>query len=447
MNTLPQYKINQKCEKIHSFSTHTRLTLFILMSGWLLGCQQQKNQDQSTVNQGRTSGGQCERSIECALGQICEDGMCVIDTQADQDRDGIPDGVDLCPQTPSGVHTDLDGDGIGDVCDDDIDGDGLLNQDDACPLVSSALELDENCNLIYEDQDPNSNQNPQPSTQDPQSNQPVIGYVDRLFQEQGQWMIFGWTCQVGLADSIEIEIYAGGNEEEGTLIKKVMAQDAQEAEIGEACQVVEGNHRYKVPFSYEELMQHAGQTLFVYGLAPSGEYKSLLVNSGQFSLPENPYDGGEIPPEWQDQLPVAFSNVTWVHPDLSQWPITTPLNVYFEGDTLCLDYNQQDHWPSISLPNQTQEVERMAHVWVFMEEQREWYGGIWFWLPTDTMCIPKDELTGRQISKPEYISLDWTPDVGQRLFFMVSALPYSSMMSENRSDIQERSQITEVVWR
>jgi hypothetical protein len=37
---------------------------------------------------------------------------------------------------------DKDGDGIGDVCDDDLDGDGLTNSKDNCPLVSNPSQLD-----------------------------------------------------------------------------------------------------------------------------------------------------------------------------------------------------------------------------------------------------------------------------------------------------------------
>ena len=73
--------------------------------------------------------------------------------EVDTDEDGIlddgdgsgtagdypcPDGItvdcdDNCPETANADQADLDGDEIGDVCDDDIDGDGVLNGDDAFP--------------------------------------------------------------------------------------------------------------------------------------------------------------------------------------------------------------------------------------------------------------------------------------------------------------------------
>jgi len=54
--------------------------------------------------------------------------------ESDIDGDVVLDAQDNCPGISNADQVDLDGDGIGDVCDDDIDGDGVTNVTDAFPL-------------------------------------------------------------------------------------------------------------------------------------------------------------------------------------------------------------------------------------------------------------------------------------------------------------------------
>ena len=58
------------------------------------------------------------------------DGCSDIDT----DEDGWVDQADVCPNVYDPGQADLDGDGVGNLCDDDADNDGVLESDDGCPL-------------------------------------------------------------------------------------------------------------------------------------------------------------------------------------------------------------------------------------------------------------------------------------------------------------------------
>lgn len=62
--------------------------------------------------------------------------------QDDNDSDGIPNDEDNCPDTANTDQSDIDNDGIGDICDDDIDGDGVLNVDDNCPENANPEQTD-----------------------------------------------------------------------------------------------------------------------------------------------------------------------------------------------------------------------------------------------------------------------------------------------------------------
>lgn len=61
----------------------------------------------------------------------------------DIDSDGAADiAGDNCVGIPNADQADVDGDGIGDACDNDIDGDGLLNGDDNAPLNFNPTQRD-----------------------------------------------------------------------------------------------------------------------------------------------------------------------------------------------------------------------------------------------------------------------------------------------------------------
>lgn len=60
-----------------------------------------------------------------AVGQ-CFGAVVTVDS-FDSDGDGVADEHDNCPTIFNPAQDDLDGDGLGDACDNDIDGDGLLN--------------------------------------------------------------------------------------------------------------------------------------------------------------------------------------------------------------------------------------------------------------------------------------------------------------------------------
>ena len=67
---------------------------------------------------------------------------CPLDAANDVDDDGICESDDNCPLITNDNQADLDGDGAGDVCDDDIDGDGVLNADDNCAFDVNADQSD-----------------------------------------------------------------------------------------------------------------------------------------------------------------------------------------------------------------------------------------------------------------------------------------------------------------
>jgi hypothetical protein len=58
----------------------------------------------------------CEDGDACSEDDFCVDGECIGEPMPDGDGDGVCDPVDLCPAIPDPYQMDLDGDGIGDMC-------------------------------------------------------------------------------------------------------------------------------------------------------------------------------------------------------------------------------------------------------------------------------------------------------------------------------------------
>ena len=67
------------------------------------------------------------------IGDLCDD---------DDDNDGVLDVNDNCQFVANANQADNDGDGLGDICDDDDDNDGVLDEDDNCVFTANSDQAD-----------------------------------------------------------------------------------------------------------------------------------------------------------------------------------------------------------------------------------------------------------------------------------------------------------------
>jgi hypothetical protein len=79
---------------------------------------------------GPGAGARVSPNVDYSPWQTAPGGPCV---GPDADNDGVTDAVDNCPNAANSDQADLDGDGLGDVCDPDDDNDGVSDGVDACP--------------------------------------------------------------------------------------------------------------------------------------------------------------------------------------------------------------------------------------------------------------------------------------------------------------------------
>ena len=148
---------------------------------------------------------ECLTDYDCELGAICVSAVCVIDVDADRDRDGVPDGtasmpIDNCPDVdnPDQINTDSEsGDLLGDDCDDDDDQDGILDLIDNCPLIQ---------NRGQEDADQNGQGNACDKTTNGTS---IVGY---LFSESADFSL----------NDVQMFLSLGGEE---TALVPILSED------------------------------------------------------------------------------------------------------------------------------------------------------------------------------------------------------------------------------
>jgi len=142
-----------------------------------------------------------------------------------------------------------------------------------------------------------------------------------------------------------------------------------------------------------------------------------------------------------DPPPLDLGAVTWLHTDVSGWPVTSTLDpIYFSGDSICLDYDRADDWPADTPLDEDTEV--VGNPWVFIWWDDRWYGGTWEWLRPGQTCKAQTSVAGDHIKvSPFDEDSGWRPTSGVTYYFMVSGLARTS-----HRNVEERTEPVPFIW-
>jgi len=115
----------------------------------------------------------------------------------------------------------------------------------------------------------------------------VNGTIDNVVTRSSGVILSGWACDVGDNEPIQVTVYLGGpNTGGGKKIKTVLANVAAAPAVAKACATNSAEHRFHILLSNSEVNTYSGKTIFVYGVASTGNRREFpLNNSGKFTVP------------------------------------------------------------------------------------------------------------------------------------------------------------------
>ena len=142
------------------------------------------------------------------------------------------------------------------------------------------------------------------------------------------------------------------------------------------------------------------------------------------------------------QPPFDLSKVTWLHTDVSGWPVTSNLKVSAGNGVINLDFDKTNSWPGVEINHTsgTRKIQVNANPWVFVCRDGKWYGGTWEWLAVGKTRKNMKSVAGDHIKQPPL--RDWRPRSGETVYFMVSSLARFGHIR----NVQERTQPVRFVW-
>lgn len=122
------------------------------------------------------------------------------------------------------------------------------------------------------------------------ANNTVTGMIDGVYSRPDVYPrheVKGWACAVGLPQSINVHIYAGGPAGVGHFVKQATANLYSDDAVMMACGNT-GYHAYRFSIALDDVLAaNFGQSLYIHGISPNGEPNYLISNSGAFTFPNS----------------------------------------------------------------------------------------------------------------------------------------------------------------
>lgn len=112
----------------------------------------------------------------------------------------------------------------------------------------------------------------------------ILGNIDGVSAGTNA-IISGWACASGLAQSVDVHVYAGSPGGASAWVGAYTANLASEPSIQAACHSSGTLHRFSIALSDATRVQFGGKAIYIYGISPVGGANLSIANSGNFTVP------------------------------------------------------------------------------------------------------------------------------------------------------------------
>lgn len=137
-------------------------------------------------------------------------------------------------------------------------------------------------------------------------------------------------------------------------------------------------------------------------------------------------------------FPQDFSDVTWIEPNISGWPVTSSLDVSVAGATINVPHSKRNTWPISCRFAASQRVN--ASMWGFVKVGSRWHAGTWEYLRKGSTTRSTATYGGAGHFRSPIGN--FRPRNGEIYGFMVAGVSRDNLRCNNA---RERSNV--VLWR
>ena len=133
-----------------------------------------------------------------------------------------------------------------------------------------------------------------------------------------------------------------------------------------------------------------------------------------------------------------LSQVTWLHTNVSGWPVTSTITSTSIGNPpICINHTKSGAWPSVQAGGTIVE----GNPWVFANVGGQWYAATYKWIRPGQTCkqISASNIGGHIKQNP---LTGWSPKSGEQIGLMVS----TPARFGPQGPVNERSNVVLTTW-